>query len=480
MLLTPATRKPELPLSPIARRLMMEAALAKARLRRQAEEKVNRGDVGQRYEFYGANRFIQDVNHIDGQEYIVAGGADTGKTMAWLYFLNQLAWHYPGIQLAIIRKEYASMPGTVLLSYQKKIVKPDDGIVFFGGDKRPSQYIYPNGSVIWIGGLDKASKVLSSERDGIYVNQAEEILLTDWEILMTRSSGRAGNAPFHFLGGDCNPAAPTHWIKTRSQSGQLHLLETTHKDNPEIYDPATGELTENGAARLAVLKRLTGANLKRLYHGIWAQPEGAIYDIFDEERHKVAAFPIPHLWQRVVGIDPMGAIIAALWLAFDPVNHILVVYREYYEPFGLTTPEHAKKILELSGYDKNGSPMSGMAEPIFAWVGGGPSERQARADWSGAGIPLQENTITEVWSQIDKVIQLLREFRLVVMDSCPNLLNEIGAYKRKSVGGVVTDQIENDEQFHALSCLRYAISWLSTPEEQVTVEQFQMNRIGNF
>jgi len=48
------------------------------------------------------------------------------------------------------------------------------------------------------------------------------------------------------------------------------------------------------------------------------------------------------------------------------------------------------------------------------------------------------------------------------------------------VGGVVTDQIENDEQFHLLSCLRYSISWLSTPEEQVTVEQFQMNRIGNF
>jgi len=36
MLLTPATRKPELPLSPITRRLMMEAALAKARARRQA------------------------------------------------------------------------------------------------------------------------------------------------------------------------------------------------------------------------------------------------------------------------------------------------------------------------------------------------------------------------------------------------------------------------------------------------------------
>lgn len=470
---------PDLPLSPLARRLMLDAALNKAKARRTAEEKVKQGKVGQRYQFYGANRFIQDIEHLSGQELILDGPADCGKTLAWLYMLNQLAWNYPGVQLAIIRKDYASMPGTVLLSYQKKIIRPDDGIIPYGGDKHPSQYIYPNGSVIWIGGLDKASKVLSSERDGIYVNQAEEIMLPEWEILKTRASGRAGNAPWHFLGGDCNPAAPTHWIKSRSQSGKLKLLQATHKDNPEIYDPINGELTENGKERMAVLKSLTGANLKRLYHGIWAQPEGAIYEMFDEERHKVRAFAIPHHWQRVVGIDPFGAYIAALWLAYDPDNARLIVYREYYQPFGITTPEHAKNILELSGYNQDGTIMSANAEPIFAWIGGGPSERQARVDWSAAGIPLLENEITEVWSQIDKVIQLINDDRLYITEECQNLLSEIGGYKRKIIGGVVTEQIDHDEDYHLLSCLRYAVAWLSTPSDQGEIV-YDPVRIGRY
>jgi PBSX family phage terminase large subunit len=456
---------------------MLSAAIAKAQLRKQAEEKLQRGDVGQRYQFYGNNATIQE-SLVDEQ--VTSGGADTGKTLAWLYRLNQLAWHYPGIQLAIIRKEYASMPGTVLQTYQKKIIKRDDGIQFYGGDKHPSQYIYPNGSVIWIGGLDKASKVLSSERDGIYVNQAEEILLADWETLLTRCSGRAGNVPFHFLGGDCNPAAPTHWIKTRAQSGKLKLLEVTHRDNPEIYDPITGELTESGHERLSVLQRLTGANLLRLYHGIWAQPEGAIYDVFDETRHKVKSMPIPHTWQRVVGVDPFGAYICALWLAFDPVNRMLVVYREYYEPFGVTTPEHVKNILRLSGYNEQGQPISAEgAEPIFAWVGGGPSERQARADWTAAGIPLLANEVVDVWSQIDKVYQLLREFRLVITEDCPNLLSEIGSYKRKIVAGQITDTIDHDEQFHSLSALRYAISWMVEPTERQQLGQYTL-QIGRY
>ena len=479
MLLTPATRNPSsLPLSPLAHRKLQDAALDYARRRKQAEEKVRRGDYGFKYEFYGNNATIQTIRE---PEYILAGGRDTGKTMAWLYYLNQLAWNYPGCQLAIIRKEYASMPGTVLLTYQKKIVRPDDGIQFYGGDKHPSQYIYPTGSVIWIGGLDKASKVLSGERDGIYVNQAEELQLTDWEHLLGNCSGRAGNMPFHFLGGDCNPGPPTHWIKTRSRIGHLKLLEVTHRDNPEIYDPVTGEITPGGMDRLSVLQRLTGANLQRLFYGLWVAPEGAIFEAFDEKLHKVESFPIPRLWPRVVGIDPFGAHITAIWLAYDADNKMLHVYREYCEPFGLTTPQHIENILALSGYDKQGHPMGmNAAEPIHAWVGGGPSERQARVDWSYWGIPLLQPPISDVWATIDRVIQLLRENRLLIHDCCEGLLSQIGSYQRKIVNGEPTEDILNKETFDIIDALRYPIAWLTQPEEQVTVERFQMDTIGNF
>ena len=116
-------------------------------------------------------------------------------------------------------------------------------------------------------------------------------------------------------------------------------------------------------------------------------------------------------------------------------------------------------------------------ETIFAWVGGGPSERQARADFQGAGIPLLAPEITGVWPGIDRVYQLLKDFALVIHDSCPQLLSEIGDYRRTMKDGIPTEAIEHKDDFHLLDALRYAVSYLTEPRE---TEQIVYNpaRIG--
>jgi len=48
------------------------------------------------------------------------------------------------------------------------------------------------------------------------------------------------------------------------------------------------------------------------------------------------------------------------------------------------------------------------------------------------------------------------------------------------VNGQPTEEILNKEQAHLVDATRYAIAWLTQPEEQVTVEQFQMPKIGNY
>jgi hypothetical protein len=45
------------------------------------------------------------------------------------------------------------------------------------------------------------------------VNQAEELMLADWEYLTTRTNGRAGNMPYGMVFGDCNPGGPQYWIR---------------------------------------------------------------------------------------------------------------------------------------------------------------------------------------------------------------------------------------------------------------------------
>ena len=409
------------------------------------------------YEPHGT---VREAINCRDPEVMLSGPADTGKTLAWLNKLDVCARRYPAASIVIARKQLTDTYSTVLQTFTKKVIhrEIEAGIINVYGGEKAQWFDYPNGSRIWVAGLDKSSKILSAEHDMILVVQAEEVPLPDWEVLTTRVTGRAGNMPYSQLLGDCNPGPPTHWIRSRARSGQLTLFESTHRDNPEIYDPATGELTEGGRQRLQRLRSLTGSRHQRLFLGLWAAPEGAIYDVFEETKHKVKAFPVPQAWPRVVGVDPLGAYVAGVWLAYDAAARVLNVYREYYGEFGATIPGHARTMLKLSN-----------AETIWSWVGGGPSERQARLDFSGAGIPLLEPPVKEVWAGIDRVYQLLADFALVIHDSCPQLLSEIGSYRRKLKDGIPTEVIEDKETFHGLDALRYAVSWLVNPQESVQV-----------
>jgi len=403
--------------------------------------------------FYGNVR--QAINCKD-PELILSGPRDTGKTLGLLYKLHCLAWKYPRASIVIARKRATDLTSTVVQTYRYKVLRPDEPIRIYGGES-PSWFDYPNGSRIWLAGLDKPGKVLSAEHDIIYVNQAEEISLIDWLALLGSATGRAGHIPYAQVIGDCNPSSPTHWIRTRAKSpsnpdGALTLIESSHRDNPDLYDQKTGLMTEKGEQRLGRLRSLTGHLLQRWYYGMWVAPEGAIYSVFDEARHKVRAFPIPPLWPRFVGIDPIGAYVAAVWVALDPTNGVLNVYREYYEPFGIPTNQHAANILRHSGYQPNGRPLTALAaEPIHYWVVGQPAERQARADWTASGIPASCPAFSDLWMGIDRVNALLSENSLVIHDSCPMLLNEIGDYRRTLKDGVPTESIENKEVYHCLT-----------------------------
>ena len=399
---------------------------------------------------------VRDFMQCRDPEVIIAGPSETGKTLACCWLLHRMADKYPGAQLAIVRLTYKSMPGSVLQTFEK--IVSGTSVEPFGGT-RPEQYRYPNGSIIWLAGMDNPDKVLSSERDVIYVNQAEELSLEAWETLATRTTGRAGNMPYSQLIGDCNPAGEQHWIITRASEGKLMRFDTTHRDNPTLYDPRTGELTQRGERTMQTLRNLSGARYKRLYLGQWAAPEGVIYDVFDSERHKVKAFTIPSDWPRIVGVDPFGDCVAALWLALDPRGKVWNAYREYVAPFGATTAGHVKAIREL-----------GIGETVFFYVGGGPSERQSRADFAGYGVNLLQPAFGDVWAQIDRVYAMLKNNQLVIHDSCPHLLSEITDYRRQSKNGVVIDgTIEEKEKYHTLDSLRYALTGPAMPAEQQRV-----------
>ena len=410
----------------------------------------------------------RDLQYSTDMEVILTGPAGTGKTLAGLWKMYKYARSVPGFRGALVRQTKSSLAQSALVTFESDILGPSHPLVV-NGPKRASrqEYIFPSGGEIVVTGLDKSSKLLSASYDLIYVVQAEEILQADWEIMMTRL--RNWVLPYQQIYGDCNPSHPRHWIKQRADSGALKLWNTVHKDNPAMYDTNKGEWTQAGLDYIATLDAMTGARKKRLRYGIWASAEGVIFSVYDEDRHKVEAFNPPSVWPRVVGIDPVGDRIAAVWLAYDPSDEILHAYREYVQPFGETTPEHVQNILKLS-----------RGETIWAWAGGGPSERQARVDWATAGIPLVAPENKSVWSAIDKIIQLFDSDRLVIHDCCTELLSDVGDYRRKIVRGIATDTIEEKEKYHA--CLVAGTMVLTqrgnVPIEDVQVGDLAMTRDG--
>ena len=273
---------------------------------------------------------------------MLSGPYDTGKTLGMLQKLNALMWTYPNCHSLLVRKTYSSLLTSALVTLYYKVFSvppedPESPITLYGGSA-PKYLRWPNGSVLRIAGLDDPQKVLSAEYDFVAVPQAEECSLEDWEQLLSRTNGRAGNAPWPQLMGDCNPDVPLHWIQQRDD---LVKFEARHTDNPTLFlRDETGELvfdthgnpvpTEGGKLRIKTLQSMTGLRYKRGYLGLWVGAEGQVYEDFDPKVHLVDPFPIPPDWRRYRSID-FGFVhpFVCQWWAEDEDGR-LYLYREMY------------------------------------------------------------------------------------------------------------------------------------------------------
>jgi phage terminase large subunit len=239
------------------------------------------------------------------------------------------------------------MGSTILNTWRKHVIKEalaNRDIRFYGGSaEKAAQYEYTNGSVIVIGGLDVATRVLSAEYDVIYVNEATEIDENDWETLTGRL--RNGVVSFQQLIGDCNPDKPTHWLKRRCDTGKTMLLNSKHEENPVYFD-SDGVLTDAGRSYIERLDSLTGHRHARYRLGIWAAAEGLVYQEFDDSVNVLDRFEIPKDWTRWWSIDfgYTNPFVCQMW-AEDPDGR-LYLYREFYQSQRLVE-DHAKDILSM-------------------------------------------------------------------------------------------------------------------------------------
>lgn len=314
-------------------------------------------------------------------EVLVSGPAGTGKSRACLERVIALARQYPMSRVLILRKTRESLTEAALVTLEQHVLGMNHPVVVNGPQRRNRQsYALENGSQIVVGGLDKPSKVMSTEYDLIYIQEAIELAENDWESVTTRL--RNGRMPFQQLLADTNPDKPTHWLRRRCDAGKTHMIDSRHEDNPTLFDAAKRAYTKRGVEYISKLDNLTGARHDRLRWGKWVQSEGVVYADFDAAVHVIDRFDIPREWRRFRSID-FGYTnpFVCQWWAVDPDGR-MYLYREIYQTQALV--EHlAALITELS-----------RDEQIETSISDHDAEDRATLNYRGIGTQAADKAVT--------------------------------------------------------------------------------------
>ena len=362
-------------------------------------------------------------------EVVLEGPAHTGKSRACLEKVFTAMTKYPGARAAFVRKTRKSLTATAMQTFERQVV-PEGACKLWQGE----EYRFPNGSKIYLFGLDDPERLKSAELDMAYVQEVSELEQSDWEILTTRVTGRGGTMPYQQIIADLNPREPSWWLYDRETAGTTTFLFAKHADNPTITPQ-----------RLAPLEALTGYLRDRLLLGLRVAAEGMFFTEFDPRLHIVEAFDPPADWARWISVDYGYAHpFVALWFAREKPGGPIYVYREV-SIAGIRDEQQAALIVERSEDERidlvilDPSMFNQRGEqnrPSIAWV---YADKGVQA-LSQGGIVAGMNNRRQGWAIVRRAlahgtqiaeqrgVELEDLPRLRIMGSrCPNLMRNLPA-----------------------------------------------------
>ena len=305
------------------------------------------------------------------REILLEGPANTGKSFAGLWKMHLAALKYLGMHGLLLRKTLVSLKASTLVTFRERILGPNSPVKFWTarGDES-AHYAYPNGSKLYVGGMDKAAKIMSTEYDLILWDEATDGAVEEWEALQTRL--RYGVMPYQQAIACCNPQNPAHWLNQRANPDndtfdpalyRMRRVKSRHEDNPSV----TPEY-------LQMLSQLTGVRRARLYRGEWAAADGMVYEdawnatLNLKDRSAISQRPldkygdcgIPRDWPRYLAVD-FGYTehhpFVCQWWAEDGEG-ALWMYREIYRTNRIVQ-DHAEDIRKYAqwGASPHGDPL---------------------------------------------------------------------------------------------------------------------------
>lgn len=369
---------------------------------------------------------------------ILEGAVRSGKTV-----LNNLLFYMRVRARSGMGRHYI-VTGHTLGSIKRNILDPMGEM--FGLDLKPDNngMLALYGNKVHCFGADKADSykaITGMTAHGWYGNEMTLQHNNTIGECFARSSGEDAWALW-----DTNPDYPEHPIKRehidrsgeRLPSGKLRVqsyhFELT--DNPYLPEDYVANLKATTPAGMWYDRRIKG---------LWVAAEGLVYELFDRSKHVIPAFDPPAHWRRYAAVDfGFTNPFVHLWGALDEDGR-LHIYAEHYQA-NMLIRDHAKHIKA-----------KGVIPNTVA-----DHEAQERAELHDCGIltrPAEKDVPLGIQRVAERmVIQSDGRPRLLVMDCCVHLIDELSRYaweERREGHPAKEEPAKADD--HGCDALRYMV-----------------------
>jgi len=281
----------------------------------------------------------QEANRLlagPARNVMLRGGSRSGKTFLLVRAIIQRAINAPGSRHAIFRFRFNHAKTSIWADTMPKVLK-----MCFPGlrarfDKTDFYLELPNGSQIWIGGLDdkeRVEKILGAEYVTLYFNEGSQIPWGSVEMAMSRLAQKCELAPeiqaatgkthlalkAYF---DCNPPSKLHWSYQLFRAGVKPGTKEA-LPNPADYAEMKVNPTDNAsnlpAEYFDILASMSAAKRLRFEAGEWAtEVNGALWTLDDRDAEDGRVIPgidslrlakgasLPDMQRIVIAVDPSG------------------------------------------------------------------------------------------------------------------------------------------------------------------------------
>jgi hypothetical protein len=264
---------------------------------------------------------------------MLRGGSRSGKTFLLVRAIIQRAINAPGSRHAIFRFRFNHAKTSLWADTIPKVLNLCFPTLRVNFNKTDFYIELPNGSQMWIGGLDdkeRVEKILGSEYSTLYFNESSQIPWSSIETAMSRLAQKVELAPeiAKFTGRthltlkayfDLNPPSKLHWSYQLFRAGVKPGTKET-LPNPDDYAEMRVNPSDNvenlPSEYFDVLSSMSAARRLRFEAGEWASEiQGALWSVEDRQAGDGKIMPgldtlrvaeAPEMQRIVVAIDPSG------------------------------------------------------------------------------------------------------------------------------------------------------------------------------